>query len=972
MIKSVLKVALLLFILFSVSTPSTGQITIEALPADDGKEQPAIIYTLKNGLTVMLYENPLQAEVLGMVVTDAGGKDDPADATGMAHYMEHMLFKGTTELGTINWEEEAPHLEKITALYDSLAVATTDKKRASLQAAINRASLDANKYAIPNELDKVLKEMGGTRINAGTGPDLTVFYNSFPPHQIEKWLTLYSHRFEQPVFRGFQAELEVVYEEKNMYADMFFQHLLEEFNKQFFKSHPYGQQPLIGTIEHLKNPQLSKLKSFYDTYYVANNMALVLVGDFEAKKVMPLIEKYFGTWRTGELPEKKKWHEEPFKGREFYEQRLSPIPLGILGYRIPGSWTEEQPVLEVIESLLSNSSETGLLDQLMLENQLLLVQTVNILYEDYGTNAIIFAPKIMGQNIADAEKLILQELEKLKSGDFSDTLFQSTVKNLYKEHQLKMESNFGIAYALADAFSSNIAFQEVLEYPDRIRGVTKKEVMQIANEYFGENFIAFHSKMGVKKGPKIEKPGFEPLTENTEAQSTFAVKLASMTTPAPRTNFVDFEKDIKTSEVAEGYPLYWVKNPVNDIFTLKVRFGVGNHEMPMLKYASMMMNYAGTDQQSVSKFKTHMSMLGCDYTIYSDDNYLTFSLQGPEVSLQKAVNLLYELWSNPKLSESKMSLLLEGERANRKIEQKEPDMIAAALLEYTLYGEKSEYLDRLTIKELKALTPDTLEAVFKKALQYSAEFHYVGRNGIDEALHSFRSNFPFAFMPLPSNSPVYKPTHVYNDNKVFYVKKRGARQSKIFFYTLGETYTPNALPGMTAFNTYFGGGFTGLVLQEIREFRSMAYAAGASFSEPAVTGKPSVFLGYIGTQADKTNEAIEVFMDLLRVMPEKTQRGELIGEYIRNSALTQRPSFRNLSVSVVNWEKKGYPIDPAAIKYNFPQDETWEAINDFYKTNLQRKPVVIVFAGNKRKIDTKALKVYGEVEKIKRKKLYSK
>lgn len=171
-------------------------------------------YKLDNGLTVILNEDHTRTEVFGYVVCKAGSKDDPADATGMAHYMEHLLFKGTETMGTTDWEKEKPHIDSIFVLYDQLGMTEDEEARKAIQLLINEQSVFANEYAIPNELDNILKELGSTGMNANTTADRTVYFNTFPPNQIERWIEVYAHRFQNAVFRSFQAELEVVYEEK--------------------------------------------------------------------------------------------------------------------------------------------------------------------------------------------------------------------------------------------------------------------------------------------------------------------------------------------------------------------------------------------------------------------------------------------------------------------------------------------------------------------------------------------------------------------------------------------------------------------------------------------------------------------------------------------------------------------------------------------------------------------------------------
>ena len=177
------------------------------------------IYKLDNGLTVMLNEDHNETSVFGAIVVDGGGKRDPKDATGIAHYLEHLLFKGTSKMGTVDYETEKIYLDSIEVLYDELASKEKDRERVKIQKEINRISIKAAEYAIPNEFDRLIEGMGGTGLNAGTGSDFIYYFNSFPSTQIEKWMEVYSHRFLDPVFRLFQAELEIVYEEKNRAMD---------------------------------------------------------------------------------------------------------------------------------------------------------------------------------------------------------------------------------------------------------------------------------------------------------------------------------------------------------------------------------------------------------------------------------------------------------------------------------------------------------------------------------------------------------------------------------------------------------------------------------------------------------------------------------------------------------------------------------------------------------------------------------
>lgn len=931
-----------------------------------------LVYKLQNGLTVILYPDRSMPQVTGMVVTLAGGKNDLPDATGMAHYMEHMLFKGTTKIGTTDWAAESVHIENIYRLYDSLALAGDPEQRKAIQKMINEESLKANEYAIPNELDRILKEMGSTNINAGTGPDHTVYYNIFPPHQMAKWLEVYSHRFMSPVFRSFQSELEVVYEEKNMYSDMFFMNLFEEFNKNFYKVHPYGQQPLIGTMEHLKNPSLTKMQAFYDQWYVSNNMGLILAGDFDVVEVMPLIQNTFGNLRQKPVPEKITWVEAPFNGREFKEVKMSPVKIGLLGFRVPPKGHPDELILEVVGQILSNGNSTGLLDKLSIDNKLLQAAAQNVHYQDYGTGLIIFVPKIAGQSLEDAEKLVLDQISLLKKGEFSDTLLESIKLNLYKDKVMALESASSIAYKLLDIFADNGDYATIWQEPFRVRDISREEIIRVANEYYGDNFLAFYSKMGFPKKPKIEKPGFEPVKQKKETVSEYYKMISEMETGEPVYKFVNFKEDILRYTKDNGVQVFTVKNTKNDIFSLTLRYGIGTGKMPVLKYAASMMNYAGTAEMPVDQFKLRMAMLGCTYSFNADDSYMSLYIDGPEENLGNALDLISTMIQNPVLDQKKLATLYDGEKAGRKMERSEPDMLADALVEYVLYGEKSSYLDRLTMKEIKALKSETLVAAFTEAIKYVPEIHYVGVRPLDDLMRLTDQYKLVSDHPVQSTAPFYRAPKLFLTNEVYVANKKKATQSKIFFHAAPIEYNPMDIALYRAFNTYFGGDFSGIVLQEIREYRSMAYSAGASLVQPSVKGNRILLKGFVGTQSDKTNEAVDVFVDLVRNMPQKPDRMVMINRYIVSSTVTAQPNFRSLSKNYVTWVQKGFDRDPSEIILEGIQQMNHSAVFDFQKKNLRDTPVTIMIAGNAKRFDTRALEKYGKVTVVKEKSLFSK
>jgi predicted Zn-dependent peptidase len=928
--------------------------------------------TLNNGLTVILDENHAQPKVFGLVMVKAGGKNDPADATGMAHYQEHMLFKGTQTLGTISWKEEKPYIDKIFQLYDSLGKTSDEAKRKQIQQEINEASLKANSFAIPNEFSNLVNEIGGSMLNAGTGPDYTVFYNMFPSSQIERWLDLYAHRFVEPVFRGFQAELEVVYEEKNLYNDQFFTKLLEEFQKQFFKNHPYGQQTLIGSIEDLKNPSLTKMYDFFKTYYVPNNMALVLSGDFNSDEIIPVIEEKFGKWKEHELPESKIWTEKPFNGREFYQAKLSPVKMGLLGFRAPSAKDDGFLAAEVATRILNNSYSTGLLDKLTLDGKLLAAQALQMPYLDHGAVIVVMLPKILGQSLEDAESLVNNELGKLKRGEFDDWMLEAVKLDLYRNHVTTMEKIDGRALYLGEAFAKGQSAQEALDYPNKIMRLTKDDVVAAANQIFGDSYLAFYSKMGFPKKEKIEKPDFKPLLANTEAKSEYAKHFFNLPSKKPDFNPIVFDRDVETVEIGNGHKLMCVQNPANDIFSLTINFMIGENTIPLLRLASQGMGLSGAGSYNVTELKSEFARIGASYNIASNDYSVSIELQGVESELDRALELVGMLVGDPRLEQSKIKTIVDGETTARKVERSQPDNVAQALLEYTLYGDSSNYLNRLSSKQLKNLKAEELVSTFKKATEYNTQIYYCGKTGASNVAAEVSKHVPLAANPKHDTNSKDRLAKHYNENTIYLVDKPKARQSKVFVFINGQSFTPADAAVIDAFNDYFGGGFSGLILQEIREYRSLAYSAGGKFKLPRQKGNPADFIGYVGTQSDKTLTAMETFNGLMRQMPEKPERMGLIRSHLELLAQTDRPNFRELASRVDEWRDQGFEADPAFVKLPAYQLLKWQAIEQFYADRMKGKPAVYMIVGDKKQINLKELSSFGKVIELKEDKLFNK
>ena len=934
------------------------------------------IYTLENGLTVMLNEDRNETSVFGAVVIDGGGKRDPSDATGIAHYLEHVLFKGTSKMGTTNYAKEKVYLDSIEVLYDELSKKEDKKTRLKIQRHINDLSVKASEYAIPNEFTRLIEGMGGTGLNAGTGYDFIYYFNSFPSAQIEKWVDLYSHRFLDPVFRLFQSELETVYEEKNRAMDNPFRVFNETSRKYFFKNHPYGQQTILGSVEHLKTPSLSKMKEYYNKYYVPNNMHLLIAGDFDKRDVKKLIKAKFGKLKKGADVEQLDIAENDFSGREVVDLAITPYRVARFGYRTVKPNHEDAVVLDLISNIFSNSSKTGLLNKLNNENKVLgSYATTGLGGTDHGGFGFGFVPKDDTQSFEDGENLILKEIDKVKSGEFSEDLLQSIKLNMSMDHETRMESVDGRTWLIMSTILDNVPWEEIKNYPNKVNSVTKQKVVEVANKYFTDNYLIVRSDKGDNKKVKLEKPPFKPVEpQNSESSSEYADMLNDIEPKKIDPRFVDFKKDVKVEDIGDNTHFYYVKNPVNSIFSMNLQFGQGTIENAALSQSADFISLLGTKNKTFDQYKNELQKIGSKIEVYTNGNYFGFSISGFDKFFNATLDLLNEFMSEMHVRDednSKLEKLVESSKLTRDQEFKDPSTAGRALRDYVMYGKKSPFLRRSTLKEVQDMTSDFLIVQAKEAMKYEVDIFYTGTINEVAVIDQIKNRLSISDNLKASKSPITMDYKKHTRNKVFLIDDPKAVQSQIYIMGQGRVLDMESRSTSDVFNKYFGSGMASIIFQEIREFRSLAYTAyGAYVNRPDIE-LPGYFIGYMGTQVDKSMEAISTYMDLFKNMPIKESRISTIKSGLTQSINTRKPGWRSQGAYVSRARKQGYDKDPNILDYNNYDNVNFDDIINFYKNNITKDPIVITILTDKSKINIDKILDYGELIEVKKKNIFN-
>ena len=537
---------------------------------------------LSNGMKVWLNVDHSQPKVFGAVVVNAGAVDCPD--TGIAHYFEHIMFKGTDELGTVDYAAERVYLDSISMKYDELARTTDVKQRKAIQHDINQLNVKASQYAIPNEFNRLITKYGGSDLNAGTSYDFTYYHNTFSPQFIEQWCVLNSHRLVHPVFRLFQGELETVYEEKNMYADDPASMMLEQISSKFLAGTPYAY-PIIGSTENLKNPRQSDMEAFYKKYYVASNMGLILSGDIDPETLLPVLERTFGQLERGVKPVREKIVAPAIVGQPV-EKFLFPVPIigmSAMVFRGPTDYDADAPAMKVALALLNNDNKTGLLDELTNKNRVYLSMAMNMAMNQASGLAVMVVPKLLCK-VKTAENLCLEQLEKLKNGDFTDEQLQSVKQMIARDNEIGLESISKRSEQMVAAMSAGVSWDYCMKLSSSIASISRDDVMRVARKYFTDNFYRFHKKNGRVPAEQIAKPEYTPVKPQHAAdKSAFAQRLEQIPVKDVAPRLLDFNRDAVKVNLPGGSRLFAGPNPLNNNCSLIVNFHKGTMQDKLLE-----------------------------------------------------------------------------------------------------------------------------------------------------------------------------------------------------------------------------------------------------------------------------------------------------------------------------------------------------------------------------------------------------
>ncbi len=927
------------------------------------------IYTLDNGLKVYMTVNRETPRIQTYIAVKVGAKNDPAETTGLAHYFEHLMFKGTERFGTSDYEAEKPLLEKIELLFDLYRSTEDPAERKELYALIDSISQEASKYAIPNEYDKLMSAIGASGTNAWTSFDETVYTEDIPSNQVENWAKIQSDRFANNVIRGFHTELETVYEEYNM-------SLTRDGNKAYYgilellhPNHPSGQHSVLGTQEHLKNPSITNIKEYYRTYYVPNNMAICMSGDFDPDKTIAIIDKYFGSLEPNpELPKFTFPEAEPITSPKFKEVYGNEAEFLYLGWRTGGGMScEEALVNQIVGDILYNG-KCGLIDTDIVQQQKALYGFASAMLDaDLGSLVLGGAPK-QGQTLDQVRDMLLEEVSKLRNGEFDESLIASTISNIKLNEMQNLDSNNGRAYQYVSTFINGLDWADQVSYLDRLSKITKADIVAWANKYLGDdNYALLYKRQGEDKNQKkIDKPAITPIATNRDAKSDFLTEIQQSEVEPIEPVFVDFERDMSVGKMKShnDIEVLYKQNTTNDLFRLMYVYEMGSFDNAKIDPAVQYFELLGTSSKSLEQIQREFYALACDFRISLNRNRTYILISGLGDNMPQAMALAEEYMRDVEgddevLAELKKDILKS--RDDSKLNQRANH---SALSNYAMYGPEAVKAMTLTNNQLKALTSEELLAEIKALSGLKHRVMYYGplsQRALTAELE--KSHHVAEILVDPEEGRVVRNLQPTPQNRVLLAHY----DAKQIYYTqyskrAEDSFSTDNDAAMLLYNTYFGGGMNAIVFQEMREARGLAYSSWANLAEQFRKEDGYTYTAFIATQNDKMQQAMEAFAEIINDMPQSENAFQIAKQSILSALATERVIKEDVLWHYLAAKNKDVDYDRNAEIYNKVQSMTLEDVVDFQQKWIKDRTYTYCILGDKRDLDMKYLRSIGEVK----------
>jgi predicted Zn-dependent peptidase len=927
----------------------------------------AQLHTLPNGLRLCLSVNKEEPRVYTEIAVRAGSKHDPADTTGLAHYFEHMMFKGTDRLGTLDWSKEKALLDQIEQKFEEHRREQDPKRKKELYAEIDQLSFEAARFAAANEYDKLVSAMGAKSTNAYTWVEQTVYVNDIPSNELERWFRLESERFRRPVLRLFHTELETVFEEYNMSQDKDIRKTMKAMQEELTPTHPYATQTTLGRGEDLKNPSQTNIYRFFDTYYVPNNMAISMAGDFDPTEVVRLATKYFGSFQAKPLPKFKFDPQPEVTSRKLREVYGNESPWVEIGWRFAGAGTQDAKMILLIANLLYNQ-QAGLFDLNILQQQTLLeAYAYPRFFEDFSSLLLQAKPREQ-QSHADVERILLAEIDKLRRGDFEDWLLQAVIKDMKLSQIRSYERNQGRVQAMSGAFISGVPWEKVVRRWKEFEKVSKADIVQFAQERIRmDNFAVVYKHSGEDKNVmKVEKPAITPIEVNREKISDYAQSFLAQETREIVPQFIDYKSLIKTSSLPGDLKLKSVQNKKSQVFRLHYCFDMGRNADKQLGLVAGYLSFLGTSKYSAAAMQQAFYKLGTQFSASCEGSHFYLTLSGLKESFTAALALMEHLLRDAQPNVAAYQNLIADVMLRRENNKKDKrTILGKGMASIARYGMQSPYKDKLSEAQLREIQPDDLITRISQLRTYKHEVFYYGPDSsrsVAQCIKAERAD-QATVLPILKNKK-WKELPTLKDEVLFVhfpsvqvellLISKGSPKFSLEEYIFNEWY-----------NQYFGSGLSSIVFQEIRESKALAYSAYAHTGSPSKRDQAHWLQAYVCTQPDKLREAVDAFKAIMEDMPISFPQIENARQSVLKQLAASRITKSDIYWSWRNNRDLGYlNEDLRKVGYERIQQAKAEDLIAFQQKNIKGRKYKWLLLGDRSSVDFRYLRKIGKVKEL--------
>jgi len=900
-------------------------------------------FELENGLKIYLVKNDTTPTINVRAIFNVGSKNDPQDNTGLAHYFEHLMFGGTSKIGSLDYEKEKPYLDKIENLFENLKLEKDIKKREKIINEIDNNSVKASNFSTNLEYQQILLSLGGTNINANTGKDETRYIYTIPKNNLEKSLKVLSEQLFNPVIRHFSRELQAVYEEYVMRNENSFTLCVNQLLKDLCDNHPYSV-PVIGKEEHLKNPSIKAVKEFYNKYYHPNNLTLLLIGDLDYDSTVDIIEKYFGKLK------KKEVHKDNFQDIKLPEKTKE---IDVI--------TENSHYgLLVFPLKINNSADTykTTLISAMLDNYLQgLKHEKKINYSEcffwnfkYISFLCVYYEPLDRQSLKFAKDLVLQKINDFCLGKNNSFAFNYVINdNIYKSRNFENNTFITFLFEELSTFDfKDIEKSEILSNK-LIKNLKKHDCENYIKDILSKPYYVINKNIGNRNYEKIDKIKVSTMNLNTDKKSEYFKDIEKMKSEDIKPIKLDYNKDIKNYNFKDNVNFYYVKKFDKKIFKIKFKFNCGILNDKNTDILNYFFQFSRNKNMSYKQFIEKIKELGSDMYISVNNNDTSITLLGISENMDKTINLVTDYLLNinfdDKYVEEGIKYYLNNEPNFR--------FLKINFKNYKDYITDSIYIKQLTKEKLKNLCNEIFSS--KCDVLFSTDLEpkqFIDKIKSSKLLSKCKNEYK-------TKKYEYKD---YSKNIIFIRHMYGSQNIKCYIYNFLNKVKIDDIFLLNTYDTYYDS----IYFDELRSKNGLTYCSKWIVKHNDMFYDKDYLKIYFESQPNKFISAFSKTLNLFN-FSKNLQQFEISYNNLKNQHNCKR--FTDFDILNNYFTDKNNGIDVNRTNFfeimgNNMNSITVDKLNEFHDNNIKNAPKIIYIEGNLEDIDVTFLTKFGEVKRI--------